>query len=163
MGRHRTDDLEGGYTSSKEPQPRRRRGGHGRVLVPLAGSVALAVLLGVAAFVVINRDRGCAGDALPLRITASPDIQPALSQIAERFNKASHEVEGRCTTVAVTKGASATVASSLSGAGGRAAAMDLWIPDSGLWVTNLRARNQEVPEAGASIAHSPSSWWPRAW
>ncbi|WP_433364647.1 substrate-binding and VWA domain-containing protein [Streptosporangium sp. CA-115845] len=155
MGRHRTDELEDGYSSYREARPRRRRGGRGKVLVPLAGSVALAVLLGVAAFVVINRDRGCAGDALPLRITASPDIQPALSQIAERFNKAAHEVEGRCTTVAVTKGASATVASALGGVGGKAAAMDLWIPDSGLWVANLRARNRDVPEAGASIAHSP--------
>jgi Bacterial extracellular solute-binding protein/von Willebrand factor type A domain len=155
VGRHRTDELEDGYSSYREAQPRRRRGGRGKVLVPLAGSVALAVLLGVAAFVVINRDRGCAGDALPLRITASPDIQPALSQIADRFNKAAHEVEGRCTTVAVTKGASATVASSLGGVGGKASPMDLWIPDSGLWVANLRARNQDVPEAGASIAHSP--------
>ncbi|MGS2644025.1 substrate-binding and VWA domain-containing protein [Streptosporangium sp. LJ11] len=155
-GRHRTDELEDGYTPYKEPQPRRRRGGRGKVLVPLAGSVALAVLLGVAAFVVINRDRGagaCGGEALPLRITASPDIQPALSQIAGRFNKAAHDVEGRCATVTVTKGASATVASSFSG--GKAAAMDMWIPDSKLWVTNLRARNQEVPEAGESIAHSP--------
>ncbi len=155
-GRHRTDELEDGYTPYKEPQPRRRRGGRGKVLVPLAGSVALAVLLGVAAFVVINRDRGagaCGGEALPLRITASPDIQPALSQIAGRFNKAAHDVEGRCATVTVTKGASAAVASSFSG--GKATAMDMWIPDSKLWVTNLRARNQEVPEAGESIAHSP--------
>ncbi|WP_440098316.1 substrate-binding and VWA domain-containing protein [Streptosporangium sp. H16] len=155
-GRHRTDELEDGYTPYREPQPRRRRGGRGKVLVPLAGSVALAVLLGVAAFVVINRDRGagaCGGEALPLRITASPDIQPALSQIAGRFNKAAHDIEGRCATVTVTKGASATVASSFSG--GKAAAMDMWIPDSKLWVTNLRARNQEVPEAGESIARSP--------
>lgn len=155
-GRHRTDELEDGYTPYKEPQPRRRRGGRGKVLVPLAGSVALAVLLGVAAFVVINRDRGaagCGGEALPVRITASPDIQPALSQIAARFNKAAHDVDDRCATVAVTKGVSATVASSFSG--GKAVAMDMWIPDSKLWVTNLRARNQEVPEAGASIARSP--------
>lgn len=155
-GRHRTDELEDGYTPYKEAQPRRKRGGRGKVLVPLAGSVALAVLLGVAAFVVINRDRGtgaCGGEALPVRITASPDIQPALSQIAERFNKAAHDVDGRCATVTVAKGASATVASSFSG--GKAVAMDMWIPDSKLWVTNLRARDQEVPEAGASIARSP--------
>ncbi|MEU8381279.1 substrate-binding and VWA domain-containing protein [Streptosporangium sp. NPDC048865] len=155
-GRHRTDELEDGYTPYKEPQPRRRRGGRGKVLVPLAGSVALAVLLGVAAFVVINRDRGtggCAGEALPVRIAASPDIQPALSQIAQRFNKAAHDIEGRCATVTVAKNASATVASSFSG--GKAVPMDMWVPDSKLWVTNLRARNQEVPEAGASIAHSP--------
>ncbi|MEV4184563.1 substrate-binding and VWA domain-containing protein [Streptosporangium canum] len=151
-GRHRTDELEDGYTSSKEP-PRRRRGGRGMVLVPLAGSVALAVLLGVAAYVIINRDRGCAGDGIALRVTASPDIQPAVSQIAERFNKAAHDVEGRCATVTVTKGVPATVASGL--AGGKAGAMDVWIPDSGLWVANLRAKNPQAPEAGASVAQSP--------
>jgi len=125
------------------------------VLVPLAGSVALAVLLGVAAFVVINRDRGggCVGEALPLRITASPDIQPALSQIAQRFTKAAHQVDGRCAAVTVAKGTSATVASSFTG--GKAVAMDMWVPDSKLWVTNLRARVEEMPEAGASIAQSP--------
>ena len=67
-----------------------RRGGRGKVFVPLAGAVALAVLLGVAAFVIFNRDRGCAGDELALRVTVSPDIQPALVKIADGFNKAGH-------------------------------------------------------------------------
>ncbi|GAA3007746.1 substrate-binding and VWA domain-containing protein [Streptosporangium longisporum] len=154
-GRHRTDELEDGYTPYPEPQQRRRRTGRGGVLVPLAGSVALAVLLGVAAFVIINRDRGCAGDALPLRVTAAPDIQPAVSRIAERFTRAAHEIDGRCATVTVTKGLPSAVASALGGAGGKAPAMDLWIPDSALWVTNLRARNPDVPEASTSVARSP--------
>ncbi|MDP9865857.1 MULTISPECIES: substrate-binding and VWA domain-containing protein [Streptosporangium] len=151
-GRHRSDELEDGYASHQEP-PRRRRGGRGQVLVPLAGSVALAVLLGVAAFVIINRDRGCAGERVALRVTASPDIQPAVSRIAERFNKAGHDVDGGCADVTVAEGVPATVASGL--AGGKAAAMDVWIPDSGLWVTNLRAKHPQAPAAGASVAHSP--------
>ncbi|MFF5208981.1 substrate-binding and VWA domain-containing protein [Streptosporangium sp. NPDC000396] len=153
-GRHRTDELDDGYNSQKEPS-RRRRGGRGMVLVPLAGSVALAVLLGVAAFVIINRDRGCAGDGVTLRVTASPDIEPAVSQIAERFNKAGHDVDGKCVTTAVTKGTPATVASGLGGSGGKVSAMDLWIPDSTLWVANLKAKNALVPAPGATIAHSP--------
>ena len=154
MGRHRTDELEDGYTPNREA-PRRRRGGRGKVLVPLAGSVALAVLLGVAAFVIINRDRGCAGDAVALRVTASPDIQPAVSQIADRFNKASHDIDGRCAAVTVTKGVPAAVASALGGGGGKADAMDLWIPDSALWVSGIRAKNPDVPAPSASVAHSP--------
>ncbi|MBG0815629.1 substrate-binding and VWA domain-containing protein [Planomonospora sp. ID82291] len=153
-GRHRTDELDDGYTSPREPS-RRRRGGRGKVLVPLAGSVALAVLLGVAAFVIINRDRGCAEEGTGLRVTASPDIHPAVSQIAERFNKADRGDGGGCASVTVAKAASATVASGLSGSGGKVGAMDLWIPDSSLWVTGVRAKNPAVPEPAVSIAQSP--------
>ncbi|MEV7008068.1 substrate-binding and VWA domain-containing protein [Streptosporangium sp. NPDC051022] len=150
-GRHRTDELDDGYNLP----PRRRRGGFGAILAPLAGSVALAVLLGVAAFVIINRDRGCAGGEIALRITASPDVQPAVSRIAERFTRAAHEVDGRCVAVTVTKGVPATVASGLGGNGGEVGAMDVWIPDSSLWVTGLRAKNPQAPAPGPSVARSP--------
>ncbi|WP_084780615.1 substrate-binding domain-containing protein [Planobispora rosea] len=154
-GRHRTDELDDGYGSYGAPS-RRRRSGRSKVLVPLAGSVALAVLLGVAAFVIINRDQeGCSGDEVALRVTASPDIQPAVARIADRFNKAGHDVDGKCATVKVTKAASATVAAGLSGSGGKVGAMDLWIPDSSLWVTGARAKNPDVPAPGASVAQSP--------
>ncbi|GAA3156659.1 substrate-binding domain-containing protein [Planomonospora alba] len=153
-GRHRTDELDDGYASYREPS-RRRRGGRGKVLVPLAGSVALAVLLGVAAFVIINRDRGCSGDAAELRVTASPDIHLAVSQIAERFNKAGHDVGGGCASIKVAKAASSTVAAGLSGSGGKVGAMDLWIPDSSLWVTTARSKNPDVPAPIVSVAQSP--------
>ncbi|MBG0832528.1 VWA domain-containing protein [Planomonospora sp. ID67723] len=125
------------------------------MLVPLAGSVAFAVLLGVAAFVIIDRDRGgCSGDEVTLRVNASPDIQPALAQIADRFNKAGHEIGGACANVKVSKAASATVAAGLSG-GGKASAMDLWIPDSSLWVSGVRAKNPSAPKPSGSVAQSP--------
>ncbi|GGL30726.1 substrate-binding and VWA domain-containing protein [Planomonospora parontospora] len=153
-GRHRTDELDDGYTSPREPS-RRRRGGRGKVLVPLAGSVAFAVLLGVAAFVIVNRDGGCAEDATGLRVTVSPDIHPAVSRIAERFNEAGQEDGGGCASVKVAKASSATVASGLGGSGGEVGAMDLWIPDSSLWVTGVRAKNPSVPEPAVSVAQSP--------
>ncbi|MEU0517223.1 substrate-binding and VWA domain-containing protein [Streptosporangium sp. NPDC006007] len=153
-GRHRTDELDDDYNSHRAPT-RRRRGGPGRLLAPLVGSVALAVLLGVAAFAIVSRDRGCSGDRVALRVTASPDIQPAVSRIAQGFNKAGHRVGDGCAVVTVTKGVSATVASGLAGSGGRVGAMDAWIPDSSLWVTGLRAKNPQVPAPGPSTAHSP--------
>ncbi|MBB2911145.1 hypothetical protein FHS43_002410 [Streptosporangium becharense] len=125
------------------------------MLAPLAGSVALAVLLGVAAFVVVNRDRGCSGDALPLRVTAAPDIQPVLSRIAARFNEAAHEVDGRCAVVTVTKALPAIVTSSLAGVGGKTSPMHVWIPDSSLWLSSLRADRADVPTEGTSVARSP--------
>nr|BFE82633.1 substrate-binding and VWA domain-containing protein [Planobispora longispora] len=126
------------------------------MLVPLAGSVALAVLLGVAAFVIINRDpEGCSGDEVALRVTASPDIQPAVARVAERFNKAGHDIDGKCANVKVTKAASAKVAAGLSGSGGKIGAMDMWIPDSSLWVAGARVKNPDLPAPGKSVAQSP--------
>ncbi|MFC7719777.1 hypothetical protein [Nonomuraea recticatena] len=46
------------------------------MLVPLAGALALAILLGVAAFVIFNRERGCTGDPLALRVVATPTCRP---------------------------------------------------------------------------------------
>ena len=40
MGRHRTDELDGGYRASEPPSRRRARSSRGRVLVPLADRVA---------------------------------------------------------------------------------------------------------------------------
>ncbi|MGW4668299.1 substrate-binding domain-containing protein [Streptosporangium sandarakinum] len=154
-GRHRTDELDDGHPSPSPRPARRRRTRPGMVLAPLAGAVALAVLLGVAAFVVVNRDRGCTGGQVAVRVTASPDIAPAVSRIAERFTRARHDVGGRCVKVAVTKEAPATVASALEDGAGTPGAMDVWIPDSSLWVTGLRERNPGVPAPGASLARSP--------
>ncbi len=149
-GRHRTDELEDGF-NAPQPAPR-RRGGRGKVFVPLAGAVALAVLLGVAAFVIVNRDRGCAGDELALRVTASPDIQPAIVSIADGFNKAGRGVEGRCMRVEVKGATAPTVANSIANA---APTMDLWIPDSSLWLDQLRSKGAKIPESTGSVAQSP--------
>ncbi|MCG5212671.1 substrate-binding and VWA domain-containing protein [Streptosporangium sp. KLBMP 9127] len=153
-GRHRTDELEDG-SYAHQPPPR-RRGGRGKVFVPLAGAVALAMLLGVAAFVIVNRDRGCAGDELALRVTVSPDIRPAIVKIADGFNKTGRGVDGRCVRVEVKGAAAPGVANSLAG---EAPAMDLWIPDSSLWLGQLAAKGAakgaQLPKPVGSAAQSP--------
>ncbi|WP_240506392.1 substrate-binding domain-containing protein [Thermoactinospora rubra] len=157
MGRHRTDDYDPGYRAQQAgPSRRRSRGGRGRVLVPLAGAVALAVLLGVAAFVIFTRENACSGDKITLRVVASPDIEPAVTKVANTYNKTSHDVDGRCVEVAVTKESSAKTAAAL--AAGKAPA-EVWVADSSLLVARLKASAEGVavslPEATASVASSP--------
>ncbi|MFG3442205.1 substrate-binding domain-containing protein [Nonomuraea sp. NPDC047897] len=156
MGRHRTDEFDGGYSAQEpSPTPRRRaaRSGRGRVLVPLAGAVALAVLLGVAAFVIFNREHDCSGGKLPLRVVATPDIHPALNKIAGTYNKALHSIDSRCVEVTVAKEAATRTANAL--AAGKANA-DLWVADSSLMVSRLRDDPATtVPEPSGSVAASP--------
>lgn len=154
MGRHRTDELDDGYRAYDSAPRRRSSSGRGKVLVPLAGAVALAVLLGVAAFVIFNRDHSCSAGKLALRVTASPDIQPALNKIAGTYNKAAHSVDDKCVEVTVAKESSAKAAVNL--ASGKLAA-DVWVADSSLVIAKLRsdAAGAELPEPSGSIAQSP--------
>lgn len=153
MGRHRTDELDGGYRA-QEPPSRRRSSGRGRVLVPLAGAVALAVLLGVAAFVIFNREHDCSSGKLPLRVVATPDIQPVLGKIAANYNKAMHSIDSKCVEVTVARESAAKTANGL--ASGKAAA-DMWVADSSLLVANLRnsPAGSALPEPSGSVAVSP--------
>ncbi|MDX3104907.1 substrate-binding domain-containing protein [Nonomuraea angiospora] len=153
MGRHRTDELDGGYRAH-EPPARRRSNSRGRVLVPLAGAVALAVLLGVAAFVIFNRDHDCSGGKLALRVVATPDIQPALNKIAGNYNKAMHSIDSKCVEVTVAKEAAARTANAV--AAGKAKA-DFWVADSSLLMESLRntPAGQALPQIEGSIATSP--------
>ncbi|GAA3106526.1 MULTISPECIES: substrate-binding domain-containing protein [Nonomuraea] len=124
------------------------------MLVPLAGAVAMAVLLGVAAFVIFTRDHDCSGGKLPLKVVAAPDIQPALNKIAGRYNKALHSIDGRCVEVTVAKEASARTANAL--AAGKVTA-DFWVADSSLLMESMRQTpaGEALPQVEGSIATSP--------
>jgi ABC-type Fe3+ transport system substrate-binding protein len=155
VGRHRTDEFDGGYQAQEPPPRRRSRAGRGRVLVPLAGAVALAMLLGVAAFVIFNREHDCSGGKLPLQIVATPDIQPALGKIAETYNKALHSIDAKCVEVAVAKQAATRTENSL--AAGKFEA-DVWVADSSLVVNRVRNHPSgavSLPDSSGSIATSP--------
>ncbi|MEV4170001.1 substrate-binding domain-containing protein [Nonomuraea sp. NPDC049709] len=124
------------------------------MLVPLAGAVALAVLLGVAAFVIFNRDHDCSGGKLPLRVVATPDIQPALNKIAGNYNKAMHSIDSKCVEVTVAKEAAARTANAL--AAGKVSA-DFWVADSSLLMESMRQTpaGEALPQVEGSIANSP--------
>ncbi|NUR84501.1 MAG: solute-binding protein, partial [Nonomuraea sp.] len=124
------------------------------MLVPLAGAVALAVLLGVAAFVIFNREHDCSSGKLPLRVVATPDIQPALAKIATNYNKAMHSIDSKCVEVTEARESAAKTANGL--AAGKSAA-DLWVADSSLLVANLRnsPAGSAVPEPSGKVALSP--------
>ncbi|MEV4565552.1 substrate-binding domain-containing protein [Nonomuraea sp. NPDC049419] len=124
------------------------------MLVPLAGAVAMAVLLGVAAFVIFTRDHDCSGGKLPLKVVAAPDIQPALNKIAGRYNKALHSIDGKCVEVTVAKEASARTANAL--AAGKVTA-DFWVADSSLLMESMRQTpaGEALPQVEGSIATSP--------
>ncbi|MFC4586184.1 substrate-binding and VWA domain-containing protein [Sphaerisporangium corydalis] len=157
-GRHRTDELEGGYNPYQEPSGR-RRAGRGKVLVPLAGAVALAVLLGVAAYVIMSRDQGCGDGKVALQVVASPDIEPAIAKIAAGLTKNGTPVGGKCLAITVKSGDSANVTNAIAGSGATAGRFDadMWIPDSSLWVAKLRStpKGSGVSAPLASIARSP--------
>ncbi|WP_214104982.1 substrate-binding and VWA domain-containing protein [Acrocarpospora catenulata] len=152
MGRHRTEDLEG-YLP--EPPPQRRRGGAGKVLVPLAGAVALAVLLGVAAYVVVHKDPGCGPDKVALQVITAKDVEPAITEIAGRFAKSGTTVDGKCVAITVKGADSAGVAAALSGkiSGENTVNPDIWIPDSSLWLAGLP--KDGPAEVTGNAAHSP--------
>ncbi|MEU6711589.1 substrate-binding domain-containing protein [Nonomuraea sp. NPDC046802] len=124
------------------------------MLVPLAGAVALAVLLGVAAFVIFNRDHDCSGGKLPLRVVATPDIQPALNKIAGNYNKALHSIDSKCVEVTVAKESAARTANAL--AAGKVSA-DFWVADSSLLMESMRGQSggNRLPQVEGSIAVSP--------
>ncbi|MCT9930888.1 substrate-binding and VWA domain-containing protein [Planotetraspora sp. A-T 1434] len=153
-GRHRTDELEGGFNPYNEPPPR-RRASRGKVFVPLAGAVALAVLLGVAAYVVVNKNPSCGSDKIALSVVASPDIQPAVQKVAGRFTQAGKAIDGKCVAVTVKAADSADVANAMSGSGPTNAKVnpDIWVPDSSLWLAGLAKDGSGKPTGSA--AHSP--------
>ncbi|WP_188191832.1 substrate-binding domain-containing protein [Nonomuraea sp. SYSU D8015] len=124
------------------------------MLVPLAGAVALAVLLGVAAFVIFNREHDCSGGKLALRVVATPDIEPALKKIAGNYNKAMHSIDSKCVDVTVAKESAARTANAL--AAGKVTA-DFWVADSSLLMESMRKTpaGGSLPEPEGSIATSP--------
>ncbi|GGM90191.1 hypothetical protein GCM10010106_42140 [Thermopolyspora flexuosa] len=159
-GRHRWDEQDGGYTPYTAPPQPRRRTGTGRILAPLAGALALIVLAAVGAYVIVNRGEECSDQRIALQVMTSPDIRPVVAAAAERFSRSQTKVDDRCVTVNVKDADPASVANALAGTGptdiGNVDA-DIWIPDSSVWVTKLKASaTARVPGTiVGTIARSP--------
>ncbi|GID26936.1 substrate-binding and VWA domain-containing protein [Paractinoplanes brasiliensis] len=111
-------------------------------------------------------DDGCSG-SIRLTVAATPEIAPAIDQVAQRWVQAGANVDGTCVAVAVEDVNSATMAAAvagehkvqLAGVGTAAKAVkvpDLWIPDSSTWILRLKSEAPGfVPSDGKPIAQSP--------
>ncbi|TQN30940.1 von Willebrand factor type A domain-containing protein [Haloactinospora alba] len=140
------------------PRGRRRRRGGGAVAA-LAGAAAILLGLGVTGWYVLNNWGGCSGQDLALDVAVSPDLVPAMDEIATRFNEAQHNVDDRCVTADVRGVDPANVAYGITGTGPSTddAESDVWVPDSSLWTTIVEneAENTTFTDTGTSVATSP--------
>ncbi|TDC56324.1 VWA domain-containing protein [Actinomadura sp. KC345] len=131
------------------PRPPRRIGGV--LLGPLAGAVALVLLTGAGAYAITWAGDDCSGeDALTISVAAAPDIAPAVTRAAERFNDDRNRVAGRCAQARVRSAEPAAVATLLSGKGvaGVTERPDVWIPDSSLWTRLVEGSGRAGAAAG---------------
>ncbi|GAB2596696.1 hypothetical protein Aab01nite_72080 [Paractinoplanes abujensis] len=111
-------------------------------------------------------DDSCSG-SIRLTVAATPEIAPAIDQVAQRWVQDGANVDGTCVAVAVEDVNSATMAAAvagehkvqLAGVGTAAQAVkvpDLWIPDSSTWILRLKSEAPGfVPSDSKPIAQSP--------
>ncbi|PSK96611.1 von Willebrand factor type A domain-containing protein [Murinocardiopsis flavida] len=149
--------------TASEPRRRagrnRRRRGRGGAVAALSAAVAVVVAVAGVGFYVFGSSGTCGGRDIALKVAASPDIAPALSGVAARFNAEEHAVDDRCVTVEVRGVDSADVAYGITGAGPTMGDTDsqVWIPDSSLWtdIVSSDSGDATVTDTGTSLAQSP--------
>ncbi|MEV8614613.1 VWA domain-containing protein [Amycolatopsis sp. NPDC051373] len=117
--------------------------GRSRLLVPLA--VCVLLVLGGAVWVAAALETRCARGHVV--VSASPDIAPVLSQVAQGLSARcrSYEIRPRNTAQAVAE---------FAAPGGERA--QVWVPDSTIALQGARQLGAtDVPESGPSVASSP--------
>ena len=101
-----------------------------------------------------------------LAIAAAPEIAPAVSELADRWNAQRTSVDGFCVKITVTAATPASEAAAIAGAAnvsvaglgqanGSTAVPDVWIPDSSTWLSRLTTASAQLAMNGSSIATSP--------
>lgn len=114
---------------------------------------------------------GCGSNALVLPVSAAPDIAPAVTEVATRWNATKPTSSGKCVRAQVTPVLPSSVATAMtaqfvsapkqaspaaSPAAGAGLSPAVWIPDSMSWLDRVRAYNTNAfSELGASVASSP--------
>jgi hypothetical protein len=121
--------------------------------------ISIVAMAGLTAKAVINR-ASCSNRPLLVNLAASFDISPAIQTVARTFNKQNDSADGQCVEVEVTPGQPSAVAAQIDGQDSLhgLAAVDAWIPDSGLWVDVARSYPvgaRVVQPTGISVAKSP--------
>lgn len=152
MGRHSLPDAhapeERGGTS-----PRRRRR-----TVAVATLLVLAVATGTGVAVnsgLLSFSESCEDSAVRLSLAASPDIAPAVRDIAEQALADEVRSDGHCLDVEVVARDSYKVADTLA-SGAEAPDFQVWLPDSDLWLDRAEGLGTGTPISPSdSVASSP--------
>ena len=127
----------------------------------MALAAALVIVLGLAAAGVymFGGSDGCGGSDIALDVAVSPELAPAIDQVASDFNAGESKVDGRCVHAAVRQVDSANVAYQITGSGATMGdtESDVWIPDSSVWprLVQSQAGDAVITETGTSVARSP--------
>jgi Ca-activated chloride channel homolog len=148
----------------------RPRRGAGHWTLAVAGATVLLLGAGLLIKTVTADADGCSAAGTHLVVATDPAIAPAISEIADRWQRTGTKAEGRCVQIEVQAKDSANVASQMGTfAGGSVdigatpqptpAEEDLpgvWIPDSSAWLGRVRAVDRNAFEGtGMSVAISP--------
>ncbi len=137
---------------------RRKRRVSTKALVILAVVSCLVLLIGRGTAQIVGR-YSCSSNEIVLNVAVSPDIAPAVTRVADYFNRRQLKADGRCVSVSVNTEAPALAAGQIDGQRPRPhPAIDAWIPDSSLWIDQARGYAlgaQTVQPAGYSVALSP--------
>ena len=108
----------------------------------------------------------CSG-SVNLTVAATPEIAPAIEQVAAQWRQAGAEVDGTCVAVTVDPQNSATIAGAVSrdhsvtlvgldNAPEAVQVPDVWVPDSATWLQRLQTEAAGfLPSEVTSIAQSP--------
>ncbi|MGP4006661.1 substrate-binding and VWA domain-containing protein [Streptomyces sp. 4N124] len=150
MGRHSLPDQYGAGGSDPRPRARRRTVAVATALVlAIAGGTAVAVQSGLLSF-----GSSCQDDPVRLKLAASPDMAPALREAAKQAREDDITSDGRCVAVSVSSRDPYKVADAL--ATGEKADVQVWVPDSDVWVQRVSADSgaTQVTPAGR-VASTP--------
>ncbi|MFG1921297.1 substrate-binding and VWA domain-containing protein [Cryptosporangium sp. NPDC048952] len=97
----------------------------------------------------------CGGAPVELAIAASPDQAPVVEKLAEKWQEDAPEIDGRCARISVRAAQSAEVAQSLTPnwkADSDVPRVDVWMPDSSVWILSAASRQDVKP----MLANSPT-------
>ncbi|WP_324792979.1 substrate-binding and VWA domain-containing protein [Streptomyces cyaneofuscatus] len=152
MGRHSLPDA-GAPGTRGDASPRRRRR-----TIAIATLLVLAVATGTGVAVnggLLSFSESCEDSAVRLSLAASPDIAPAVRDIAEQAFADEVRSDGHCLDVEVVAHDSYKVADALAG-GGETPDFQVWLPDSDLWLDRAEGLGTGTPISPSdSVASSP--------
>ncbi|HEX7996547.1 MAG TPA: substrate-binding domain-containing protein [Streptosporangiaceae bacterium] len=137
---------------------RRSRPVSTKALVIIAVVGCFTLLIGRGTAQIIGR-YSCSSNQVVLNVAVSQDIAPAITKVADYFNRRQLKADGRCVSVSINTESPALAAGQIDGQGARPhPPIDAWIPDSSLWVDQARryAPGAQIIQAtGYNLALSP--------